>query len=281
MKKPYMQFYFRDHLGSLKLRQCHLISKAIWWDLQCWMGQGEPYGHLRIEPVPYVSASPHGRAHARGNGGPDGIPFGPPDGTPHGLLQTMTPPGKDGSLEPCLPALLGQPKQVVEWAIADLEAHRVFSRTATGVIFCRRMVRDQLKHDVRVQNALEAYKKRVRRHDSKVGMGNQGAEKSHRSATAPPNGTDSGAPNGIPSGVPPAPPHAPPHAPASGTPHAPPNGTAQIPEPDILRRTPPTPPSGGNSRPRVSTRTARQADADAAILKRLEERARGGKHGGH
>lgn len=273
MTKPYMQFYFRDHLSDLGLRQCHPISRGIWIDLLCWMGQGEPYGHLRTDARPVAApptsrtgrtaspaalppatpttpppAGPAAPPHAGPSAPPHGTPDAPPDGIPDGLLQTMYKAGKDGSLEPCLPSLLGMEKHIVEWAIADLEQHHVFSRTPSGVIYCRRMVRDQQKHDERVRKALEAYNKRHR------GQGNGTQNPPNNRPSPPPT-----RPPATPSALPDAPPHGVPSGPAYGgasggpqtPPAAPPRGGPYNHNQSIKDSSPLPPPLKGGGHPTV------------------------------
>jgi hypothetical protein len=65
---------------------------------------------------------------------------------PYGHL--CTPSGQPIAPEQ-LAALVGARAATVRRLLADLEAHQVFSRTETGVIFCRRMVRDRHVSEVR------------------------------------------------------------------------------------------------------------------------------------
>lgn len=70
------------------------------------------------------------------------------EGTPYGHLTIESvPPDLHG-----IAALVGRPLHEVKKALAELEARQVFSHTEDGVIFSRRMVRDQDKADRDHQN---------------------------------------------------------------------------------------------------------------------------------
>lgn len=64
------------------------------------------------------------------------------EGNPRGYLTNAT--GKAISLEQ-LSRLVGESPEVVKTLLQELEDNGVFSRTAEGVIYCRRMVRDESK----------------------------------------------------------------------------------------------------------------------------------------
>ena len=176
----------------------------------CYMAQGTPFGHLRLAPG--QKPAPQGQPP----GGASGIPPGGAPGTavakarareraaPPGGLQIEYNLPSSGSLERELPRLLGQPEDLVRWAIAHLENRQVFSRDRDGIIFCRRMVRWAKEREDRKQRALQAYQRR------------QNGPR-NTSQTRTPGGTR-GIPPGTPPAPAPAPPDAPPDAPPAGVP---------------------------------------------------------------
>ncbi len=267
MNRPYMQFYFRDHQSDLGLKQCHPISRFIWFEMLCWMAQGEPYGHLRELPPPVAppAATPRARPRGGASGGASGIPPGTPPGLAHGvppgLELSQISPGPDGSLEPCLPTLVGMSSALVEWSIKDLESHRVFSRTPTGVIYSRRMVRDAEKHTERVRKATEAYNRRQRK---TPGAGQRPPAAASGRARGAANGGASGGANGTPPGTPPGT--------ARGAANGGASGGAYIQNQNqSIKSTPPNPPSTGGRRP---SRADREAQQDAVLLDKLEKARR-------
>lgn len=204
MSNVYFPFFPNDHLGDINLRGCHPAAKGIWWDMVCYMAQGTPFGHLRLAPG--QKPAPPGRPP----GGASGIPPGGAPGTPAARARAReraTPPGglqieynlpPSGSLERELPRLLGQPEDLVRWAIAHLENRQVFSRDRDGIIFCRRMVRWAKEREDRKQRALEAYQ---RRQNGARNTGQPRAPGGMRGtapggAPAPPPGTPPGGPHG-------------------------------------------------------------------------------------
>lgn len=208
MKKPFLQFAVTDHLGDLNLRACHPFARAVWMDLVCIMSQGEPYGHLRVEPPKPAPArrratragAPGGVPGATPGGAARAIPRGVdpplPTGAPGGVLQDRYSVPPNGSLEHLIHQQLGYTSEEMKWAIAHLEEHGVPSRTDQGILFSRRMVRDEARHQEKVRKAREAYLKRMRsqaRHPKKSRPGQE---------PATPDGTPDGAPGGLAGGVP-------------------------------------------------------------------------------
>lgn len=47
-KLPAFQFYPKDWLSDFNLSMCSLGAQGLWLRLMCYMHQGEPYGHLRV-----------------------------------------------------------------------------------------------------------------------------------------------------------------------------------------------------------------------------------------
>jgi hypothetical protein len=166
-------------------------------------------------------------------------------------------------LEHVLYRLIRQPQDVTEWALQVLEAHRVFSRTDAGVIYCRRLVNDFAKHQERVRRAKEGRKKRDSRKDAPPAA-----------AAAPPTGRPAAQVNGAPGGGA----HAAPgggasagaRAGASGGAKTAPTGgvhgrpNTQYSKPDISN-TSPQPPSAKRS---GATRAERERQKAAEIIRR-------------
>jgi hypothetical protein len=49
MKRPSFQFYPKEWIWDLALRQCSIAARGLWADLLCLMHEGTPYGHLADE----------------------------------------------------------------------------------------------------------------------------------------------------------------------------------------------------------------------------------------
>ena len=47
-KRPAIQFYPKEWIWDLELRQCSPAARGLWVDLMCLMHEGEPYGHLTV-----------------------------------------------------------------------------------------------------------------------------------------------------------------------------------------------------------------------------------------
>lgn len=105
-------FYPGDWLRDAALRSCSVAARGLWIDLLCFMHDGTPYGHLAV--------------------GKD-----TPKDTPKGI--------PEGSLAPMVGLHLPQLRSLLR----ELERAGVFARTAKGVIFSRRMVRDEQLRQVR------------------------------------------------------------------------------------------------------------------------------------
>jgi len=48
MKRPSFQFYPGDWLRDTALRSCSLGARGLWIDMICFMHEGTPYGHLKV-----------------------------------------------------------------------------------------------------------------------------------------------------------------------------------------------------------------------------------------
>jgi len=104
MKRPSFQFYPDAWLSDISLRAVSSAARGLWIDMICLMHQGCPYGHLKLKDS---------------NGGYF-IPT-------QERLAKMT-----GN----------QPEEIKTW-LADLEECGVLGHTKKGVIFSRKMVRDE------------------------------------------------------------------------------------------------------------------------------------------
>ena len=239
MQRPYIQFYTSDYLNDLNLRRCHPAAQGIWIRVICIMSQGVPFGHLRAEPL-HTAKGKHGTPPP---GTPRGTPPPPPtSATPGGLLHDLVNVPRNGSLEGALYLILGMPKPLVEWAIQHLEQRDVFSRTSDGIIFCRRMVRDEQRHRDKVERARKAFEKRARKQQSdRKRTQKNGTTDADGEQGPPPRGTPHGTPQGPPPrGIPPGTPQA-----KAGTPTtSPPQNQNQI----YKEEPPPTPPPAGAGR---------------------------------
>lgn len=105
-KRPSFQFYPKDWLADPSLRSLSYAARGLWWDMLCLMFESEKKGYLQIKGVPVTPEQ-----LARMTGGAEG--------------------GEGGVSDE------------VARLLAELEAVNVFSRTAGGVIYSRRMVRDE------------------------------------------------------------------------------------------------------------------------------------------
>jgi len=48
MKRPSFQFYPADWLRDTALRTCSVAARGLWMDMICFMHEGTPYGHLKV-----------------------------------------------------------------------------------------------------------------------------------------------------------------------------------------------------------------------------------------
>jgi hypothetical protein len=125
MKRPSFQFYPGDWLKDPGLRAVSLAARGLWMDMIAIMSQvEEPYGHLLFSSA-NDPTNDGGKAILR--------PIGPAD-----LARTV---GKD--------------EVEVSACLAELERCGVFSRTAEGIIFSRRMIKDEKGRQVQ---AIGGYK---------------------------------------------------------------------------------------------------------------------------
>jgi len=149
-------FYFfpNDHLSDVGLRRCSLEAQGLWWNMVCYMAQGQPFGVLRSSlslkdlaysvlgpPTVLPTAVPHG-------GPPRRTPTAVPPADPHGPYTVSRDGDRDGDLEPDLHIIVGKTPAEVKRLIGELESKNVFSRSTEGFIYCRRMVRDRIKREL-------------------------------------------------------------------------------------------------------------------------------------
>jgi hypothetical protein len=270
MDKPYSRWFWRDFEQDLKLSACHPFAQAIWMRMLAIMSQGEPYGHLRMEPRTALARVDGGAPGGAGGvprgiagGVPGGVPRGLHDGIPGGVLQDRYTLPKSGSLEHLISSRCGVTPEQLAWSIAHLEEHGVFSRDEHGIIYCRRMVREDQDHTQRVQRARKAYEKRERirvkeppQDPARKAPPRSGKTVESTVKTGTPDAPAGGTPPGIPRGG------------AGGVPGGPP-----IPITIDTKTTPPPPPSregGSNSNgaePRKPTRHERTVARAVAVAR--------------
>jgi len=111
-------FYPGDWLRNIRLRTCSLAARGLWMDMLCLMHQGEPYGHLAL-----------------------GIQKDPADEANDDALRAILPAN--------LARMVGATEKGVSTLLRELEEAGVFSRTAEGIIYSRRMGRDEKLRQVR------------------------------------------------------------------------------------------------------------------------------------
>lgn len=121
MKRPSFQFYPGDWLHDSGLRACSLGARGLWVDMLCFMHQGTPYGHLTLP----------------------------------GALDTQ----KDTPrpiLTPILARMVGASETEVKAHLTELANVGVYSVTADGVIFSRRMVADEKLREARAGYGIQS-----------------------------------------------------------------------------------------------------------------------------
>jgi hypothetical protein len=122
LKRPSFQFYPGDWFHDASLRACSLAARGLWADMLCIMHQGTPYGHL-----------------------------------------TLPATGEDGRkdvLRPILPHILarmvGTSTEDVQRLLEELESAGVFSRSEDGIIYSRRMVKDERLRESRANGGIQS-----------------------------------------------------------------------------------------------------------------------------
>jgi hypothetical protein len=120
LKRPSFQFYPGDWLKDTALRACCLAARGLWMDMLSFMHQGTPYGYLTLPSVV-------------DDGGKD-------------ILRPILP----GTLA----RMVGGTAEEVDRLLSELEAAGVFSRSAEGIIFSRRMVSDEKLRELRASGGI-------------------------------------------------------------------------------------------------------------------------------
>ena len=269
MDKPYSRFFWRDHEQDLNLSACHPFAQGIWMRMQAIMAQGEPYGHLRMEPrkaapspPPAANGGGGAKGSARPHGGAGGVPGGIAPALPgggagggaHGGLETRYTLPKSGSLEHLIFSRCGVTQEQMEWVIEHLEEHGVFSRDEAGIIYSRRMVRELKDHTQRVERATrarEAYERRRAKNPPDPGGGKHPQKRG--------NGVDLAAQSGGVGGRPPGTPRGGPPAIAGGVPGGPP-----IPITRTTNTEPPDPPFAKPRRKGAQAQTRHERELESA-----------------
>ena len=57
MKRPAFQFYPGDWLRDTALRTCSIGARGLWIDMICFMHEGNPYGHLKVNQKVILSTN--------------------------------------------------------------------------------------------------------------------------------------------------------------------------------------------------------------------------------
>ena len=149
MRRPFLMFAIADHRSDTALRLCSAEARGVWIDMLCLMAEGEPYGHL---------SRPDDKKLTKG-GTPGANPVSTSRGGTRGANPVSTSRGGARganpvvSFEPYMAQLTNTPEDVVKRAIRELERYGVFNRVADGplkgIIYSRRMLRDQERYQER------------------------------------------------------------------------------------------------------------------------------------
>jgi len=122
VKRPAFLFYPGDWLHDSALRACSLPARGLAIEVICLMHQGSPYGHL--------------------------------------TLPALSNDGAKDILRPVLPNILarmvGASEDDVEQLLDELLSVGVFSRDAHGIIFSRRMIRDEQVRERRASGGFQS-----------------------------------------------------------------------------------------------------------------------------
>jgi hypothetical protein len=113
-KLPWVKFSYDDYTNDVPLSRCSMGAQGLWMRMLGMMHHGEPYGHLQTM------------------------------GGPIGLSELASRVGMGGKLGV---------KMVTKW-VRELDKFGVSSRTKNGVIYSRRMVRDESIRLINRQNGI-------------------------------------------------------------------------------------------------------------------------------
>jgi hypothetical protein len=105
MKRPSFQFYPSDWLRDTALRTCSTGARGLWIDMICFMHEGSPYGHLKVN---------------------------------HKVIHPVN-----------LASMVGATLSQVEGWLNELQEAGVYDLTNDGVIYSRRMIRDENLRNMR------------------------------------------------------------------------------------------------------------------------------------
>ncbi len=125
MNRPAFQFYPADWRKDLGLQACSMAAKGLWIDLLCIMHESENYGFLEI-------------SGAKTNQKPSGFES----------KMNQKRIKIDSKL---IGKLVGLSENKAAKLIAELEENGVFSRDEDGIIYCRRMVKDERIRSIRAE----------------------------------------------------------------------------------------------------------------------------------
>ena len=262
MKRPFLMFAINDHMNDIGVRLSPAFARGVWLDLICLMAAGEPYGYLRWDT--YSPETPPHQHPPQATPPTSTPPSTPPRRPPPSDEDTWTPSTgapalpSNGSLETLLPYLTNTPAEVVEKALKILERNRVFERVKegklAGVIYSRRMKRDEENRQLKSKIAKEAQKK------AQAKRGGAGA-----GARDPQEATPTSTP------------------PTSTPPTAPPPGDPPLrtrTRTTVSTTTPPTPPSQGGTpgiREPIKKPARGRGQFDDAAIRRHAELMKGDK----
>jgi len=148
---PYVRFFINDHEGELTLRGSSLAVRSLWLSMVFLMERGTPRGYLRLDPKSVKVGGPTPDPTPKKVGGPTHNPTSKKVGGPTPDPNSNAAGGPNlipanGSLEANLFAILGLPetdRKTFADAMHELEQRGVFSRDEKGVIYCRRIIKEE------------------------------------------------------------------------------------------------------------------------------------------
>ena len=132
-KRPSFQFYPNDYLNDPQLQLCSMPAQGLWVYMMCLMHHCEPYGHLIFKQLNHRVETKLKRSRNE---------------VDSKLIRSRV------EVE-TLSHLCRLQIRHTKLYLNELENHGVFSRNEEGVIFSRRMVKDE---ETRMKRALGGYK---------------------------------------------------------------------------------------------------------------------------
>jgi len=156
---PYVRFFINDHEGELTLRGSSLAVRSLWLSMVFLMERGTPRGYLRLDPKSVREGGPTQDPTPNNLGGPTSKKVGGPKSKQVGGPNLKSTGGPNlipanGSLESNLFAILGLPESdraTFKHALHELEQRGVFSRDEKGVIYCRRIIKEEKYKEVQAK----------------------------------------------------------------------------------------------------------------------------------